>query len=142
MLDAANNTPLDGVQILVREGGSARILTSDGAGGFLIDGILSAQLNAEFRRDGYRTSRFSLAATPGASLDIGQVRLSPESAGSLLPDLAATALDSAALVYEPRAPSVAGDLSVVIENLGPTAVGQAFELIAFFDADSDGLPSA
>ncbi|MGR9072744.1 MAG: carboxypeptidase regulatory-like domain-containing protein [Gammaproteobacteria bacterium] len=138
VVDAATNEPLPNVAVALTVGAEYRDVLTAADGRFSFDGIDGELASLAISKDGYDPSEFAIPLNPLEVKDIGQVRLREETLDELLPDLAVSAVDLSQTVQDPNTLEMIGNLPVSIENLG-TAAAQLSGLMAFYDADSDGV---
>ena len=135
VLDATTHTPLAGVTVEARHAGLSDTQTTSDEGRFRIDAITAAEVDLTFRADGYVESHFAIPITPLSAVDIGQVRLRPKRAQTLLSDLAILFIETRATDTDPQTLALSGAVEVTVGNLGPLATPLAVDLIAFDDTD-------
>ena len=138
VVDAASNQVLAGVAVTGEVGATTVDLVTDAGGFFEQSGLAEYEGELVFTAEGYHAVTYALVLNPGETLDLAQIRLRPEEAEALLPDLAVSAVSRENLAHEPQALTLSGSVSVTVENIGTAAVEGSIGLTAFYDVDFDG----
>jgi hypothetical protein len=133
VMDASTNLPLSGVTVKAHHDNSIKNLTTDNTGKFTVSGITDAEILLEFSSTGYQSVSLSYPVLPLESIDIGQIRLRPNSVAALLPDLTVTSLNQQNLVTDPSSLKMTGAIQAVIKNQGTTESPADVQIIAYYD---------
>lgn len=139
VLDAGSNAPLPGASITAVFGTTTKTLNTDAAGRFTVSGLTAPQGTLHVAMAGYVSADLGVALDPITVLDIGQVRLRKTQAPVLLPDLTVTSVDRTATVTDPRTLILSGSVAATISNVGTSNAPGNVQVLAFYDANSNGV---
>ncbi len=140
VVDAGTNQPLAGVSVLVAiDANRTRGTTTDAFGRFSIDGFSTSEGWARFSMSGYVAENIQLSLQPLVVLDLGQVRLRKPLVTDVLPDLIVRSISRNVAPTDPNTLVLSGSLSVEIANIGTTNALANFQVLAFYDANHDGI---
>jgi hypothetical protein len=140
VLDAGTNRPIAGAQINATFDGTAVSTITNAAGGFEINGLNAAGGDLLFTAAGYVGASIDVVLQPTSVLDMGQVRL--RSQAPQFPDLAVSSIDRSAAANDPHTLALSGTLSVAVRNQGSAAAPPSVRVLAFFDANGNGVYDA
>jgi hypothetical protein len=142
VVDSLSNKPIANAPVkLLHATTKAVIYTgqTDANGRFTAPSNITAQdVQLEINPASYlATTRFiSRDAQPDSTLDLGEIRLRPQSADVVLPDLAITEINSTAIQTDLQALTISGSITATITNKGNTDLGAAnVKLTAFEDSN-------
>lgn len=138
VVDSITGEPIAGVNVVAHQQDERwQVITGeDGAFTFEVNRIHTASI--EFSRQDYGGE--TVVFVPHLSGEnLGRIRLRPDSADAPLPDLMIGAVATGGGFSDPFSFNATGTLHVSLLNRGSQAVATAFDLVAFTDADGDGL---
>ena len=142
IVDSRTNEPITEAVILATFDGAATEYASAADGTFTIEGIHGSDLNLSISKAGYVPVQFATYVTPMQTVQIGQIRLRPETAESLLPDLVPVSIDVNLSGVDPQTLALETELHASFKNIGNAPSNAPVRLTAFYDSDSDGNLSA
>ena len=139
VVDASNNLPLAGAEVIATFGSSTQTVFSDSSGGFSISGLTELSGELHVSMTDFSPFSLNLSLDPLAVLDIDQIRLRQTNISVLQPDLEVMCVDDSDTTTSSHALELNGDVTVEIENSGTASVVTGFELLAFYDVNNDNL---
>lgn len=138
IVDSRTNEPITEAVILVTFDGAATEYASAADGTFTIEGIHGSDLNLSISKAGYVPVQFATYVTPMQTVQIGQIRLRPETVESLLPDLVPVSIDVNLSRVDPQTLVLETELHASFKNIGNAPSNAPVRLTAFYDSDGDG----
>ncbi|MCP4002516.1 MAG: hypothetical protein GY727_16570 [Gammaproteobacteria bacterium] len=142
VVDSTTNQPLAGVNITATFGTDTINVTTDSDGLFTIKEIEELTGTLQFTLADYVSTTLGVTLVPLTISDIGQVRLRPEAAIELLPDLLVRTVDASTASNDPDTLEFTGDLSIEIANEGTSIATSGIEALAFYDNDQNNTYDA
>ena len=139
VLDAGTNAPLVGASVTAVFGTVTESVSTDATGHFTITGFTAPNGSVSVSMSGYAGETLDIALPPLTLLDLGQIRLRPAQASQLLPDLVVSRVDHSAAPTDPHTLIVSGDLAVTVANHGTANAPSNVALLAFYDANRNGV---
>ncbi len=144
LVDSASSLPLVGATVTatwVDENGvsNRQSLTTDGAGGFSLQGLSVSQVTLRVAPQGYAANELLVVLKAGEITALGQIRLRPVDLTSLLPDLRITAIDNTTMATDPASLQLSGQIHIELENAGIGKVATPISLQAFYDHNGNAL---
>ena len=137
VLDAASNTPL--ANVTLTSPALAQPVTSDANGRFTISAVSVAVLELNFALANYQQVKTSFVVTPLMANDLGQVRLRKDKVEKLLADLIVKSVTHNQALTDQQSLQLSGNLSVSISNNGNAVAPASVEVLAFHDANRNGV---
>jgi hypothetical protein len=139
VVDATNSSlPLAGATVSFSVDGNTVSATTDGGGVFTLSTLAPVTGTIDVSVSGYVGVSYELTIEPGTT-SLGQFRLRPQGVAEVHPDLTAFIDDAATRVTDPATGVVSGSVALEVRNLSFTPVAQDFDIVAFHDADGDGV---
>jgi len=143
ILDAASNAPLAGAQVRASVAGQAdRGVTTAADGRFAFTGIAADSVTLATSLQGYGASMLQIPLQPLQTLDVGQIRLRKTQTTQLLPDLKVAAASRMRTNTDPQSLRLSGSVVASIANIGTAAATGDIEVLAFYDANGNGVYDA
>lgn len=140
VIDARNGQPLANANIIFAGGGLSTLSAADGRYQLLANNNLNGEI--QFSLAGYRDVRFRINVEAGESVELIDVRMRPEEAEQLIPDLRVAAIETDGLITDLQTLNIAGDVQIDIENRGHAEASAGFEVQVFYDSNGDGAYTA
>ena len=137
VMDSSNNAPLPNVAIVATFGDSPIHLTTNASGTFELEGLRALEGELSFTLEGYVSLSYPLVMEPGEILDLGIVHLQKVGEPLLL-DLVVEDVDPY-MPLDPQTLILSGQITTEIKNAGTVPTSQNINLLAFYDANRDGV---
>ena len=138
IVNSRTNEPIAAANIQVDYNGFTEHLTSNAEGKFSLNGITTADVNITVTKEEFVGSNLLIVLNPTEHLDIGQIRLRPEEALVMLPDLKVANIDVNNTATNPQTLELNGTITVTFVNIGNVAVETPITFTAFYDSNNDG----
>ncbi len=142
VLDAATNAPLAGVTVVAAASNFLTTVTTGADGRFSFFGRYSGTVNITFSLAGYNGLALQTFTPLVSQSDIGQIRLRSNKTTSLLPDLTLASVSRSGANTDPQSLVLSGTVTANVANIGFTPVTANVQLLAFYDANRDGIFTA
>lgn len=136
VVDAGTGEPIRGT--LVSSSAGQSVVTGANGRFALSRAPAVPELELSFEAPGYVSGTLALNWGLAGLSDVGDVRLVPEAAAALLPDLAVSRVDRAGLVTDPQSLLASGTLTAFVTNTGTVATQTDSTVTVFEDTDGDG----
>lgn len=140
VVNQANRRPLSNALIVVSDAGGQRSLRSETDGSFEVDDLTGPEVRLAFSADAFDPARLLVPVIPLERRDIGTIGLKPTAVDFYLPDLAI--VDSTLAHTEPDRFTLEQAFEVEVINRGTSSVQQDFTLLAYVDANGNGVLDA
>lgn len=139
VVDSTNaGVGIAGATVTFTVNGNPLTATTDGFGSFSLSTLAPATGTIEVTASGFLGVSYELTVEAGTT-SLGQFRLRPQGVAEVHPDLTAFIDNAATRVTDPATGVVSGSVSLELRDLSFTPVEQDFDVVAFHDADSDGV---
>jgi hypothetical protein len=136
MIDAATNSPIAGVQLVLTPSfGVAKTAQSAANGKFSFTGLNGATAQLQALAPGYQGVTLTYALPPINALDIGEIRLRAPTVQRLAPDLRVLSVKRTAVATDPQTLAASGALDVQVGNVGTQVSSAGIAVLAFSDLD-------
>jgi len=137
VMDSSNNAPLPNVIIAAIFGESTIHVSTNADGTFEVSGLKALEGELSLTLEGYVSLSYPLLMEPGEILDLGIVHLTEIGEPSLL-DLAVENVNPH-IPMNSQTLSLSGQITTEIKNAGTIPTSQPINLLAFYDANRDGV---
>ncbi len=138
IVNSRTNEPIADADIQVDYNGFTEHMTSNAEGKFSLSGITTADVNITVTKEEFVGSNLLIVLNPTEHLNIGQIRLRPEEALVMLPDLKVANIDVNNTATNPQTLELNGTITVTFVNIGNVAVETPITFTAFYDSNNDG----
>jgi len=139
VVDAASSVPISGATVSAIFGAVTHTAITDAAGVFNITGLTEFDGQLNITMPAYLGYAVNVTLAPLAVLETGDIRLYPEDVTALLPDLTPTTFDTSGVVVDLTTLHLAGESTVIIQNLGASISPAGIELVVYHDSNQDGV---
>ncbi len=137
IVNQANRRPIENALIVVTDPSGQRTVRSAANGQFSISGLQGPTTQLAISADAYESATLAVPLLPLQQRDIGRVGLKPTTIAYYLPDL--RIVGSTLASSEPDTFVLADQFTVEVVNAGTSTVTQDFTLLAFLDANDNGV---
>jgi len=137
VVNQGTRQPIQGALIIAVDPGGQRTTTSDSAGRFTISGLSGPTTQLRLSKDAFDPATVLVPILPLQVRDIGNVGLKPVNVDYYFPDL--TIVDSNLSTSDPDSFQLSQSFTVEIINRGTSNTTQDFVLLAFIDANGNGV---
>ncbi len=137
VLNQANRQPIANALVVVSDPGGQQTVRTSNDGSFEVINLTGPEVSLAVSADAFDPARFIVPITPLERRDVGVIGLKPTAIDFYFPDL--VIVNSTLAETDPDLFALSQGFEVEIANRGTSAVAQDFDLIAFVDADGNGL---
>ncbi|MEK8022137.1 MAG: FG-GAP-like repeat-containing protein, partial [Candidatus Parabeggiatoa sp.] len=137
VMDSSNNAPLPNVEIIATFGDSPIHVATNASGTFELEGLRALEGELSFTLEGYVSLNYPLMMEPGEILDLSIVHLQ-KIGEPLLLDLVVEDV-APYMPIDPQTLILSGQITTEIKNAGTVPTSQNINLLAFYDANRDGV---
>lgn len=137
IVNQANREPIENALVVASDSSGQRVARSDAAGVFSIGGINGPVTRLVITADAFDPATLAVPIQPLEVRNVGVIGLKPTALDFYFPDLAIT--DSSLAETEPDTFALDGAFTLTIANRGTSTTTQDFTVLAFIDANANGV---
>jgi len=136
LVSQATREPIRNALVIVNDPLGQQSVRSSDDGTIQIDGISGPTTRLAISADAFDPASVLVAVLPLETRDLGEIALKPTALEFFFPDLVIT--DTTLTRTDPDSFDLADQVTIHVANQGTSALRQAFDVVAFLDANGDG----